>query len=90
MVYMLTLHVLLLLFCCPDTPPSLQNTHKHRYIRMARTPGDGNDCGVTTDPVLAVVHPDHVKAGSAAAQLIEQLNSAQQQKEVVHSSIATY
>lgn len=30
------------------------------YIRMLRTPGDGNDCGITSDPVMAVVHPDYV------------------------------
>lgn len=45
------------------------------YIRMARTPGDGNDCGVTTDPVLAVVHPTHAKPGSAAAQLLASLQA---------------
>jgi hypothetical protein len=53
---------------------------------MARTPGSGNDCGVTTDPVLAVVHPKHVKPGSAAAELLQQLTpSAQQQQQVATS-----
>jgi hypothetical protein len=51
-----------------------------RYIRMARTPGSGNDCGVTTDPVLAVVHPKHARAGSAAAELLGQLAQPQQQQ----------
>lgn len=68
------------------------------YIRMARTPGSGNDCGVTTDPVLAVVHPDHVQAGSAAAELHQQLAAAggqqQQQKVLVQMEelhlVATY
>lgn len=45
---------------------------------MARTPGSGNDCGVTTDPVLAVVHPKHARAGSAAAELLGQLAVTQQ------------
>lgn len=54
-----------------------------RYIRMARTSGDGNDCGVTTDPVLAVVHPKHVKPGSNAADLLSQLQQQQQQQHVV-------
>jgi hypothetical protein len=45
---------------------------------MARTPGDGNDCGVTTDPVLAVVHPVYAKPGSPAAQLLGQLQQQQQ------------
>jgi hypothetical protein len=58
-----------------------------RYIRMARTPGSGNDCGVTTDPVLAVVHPKHARAGSAAAELLGQLASQpQQQQELVATS----
>lgn len=49
---------------------------------MARTPGSGNDCGVTTDPVLAVVHPKHVKLGSAAAELLQQLaHGAQEQQQ---------
>jgi hypothetical protein len=62
------------------------------YIRMARTPGSGNDCGVTTDPVLAVVHPDHVQAGSAAAELHQQLAATaggQQVHEELHL-VATY
>jgi hypothetical protein len=39
---------------------------------MARTPGDGNDCGVTTGPVLAVVAPQHVRSGAPdlASQLL--------------------
>ncbi|KAI8473422.1 MAG: hypothetical protein J3K34DRAFT_518916 [Monoraphidium minutum] len=35
------------------------------YIRMKRTGGDGNDCGVMTDPVVAIPHP---AAASAAAR----------------------
>lgn len=58
------------------------------YIRMARTPGSGNDCGVTTDPVLAVVHPKHVKPGSAAAELHMQLAAGQHVEE--SSRVATY
>jgi hypothetical protein len=50
---------------------------------MARTPGDGNDCGVTTDPVLAVVHPKHVKPGSNAADLLSQLQKHKDQQEHV-------
>lgn len=48
---------------------------------MLRTPGSGNDCGVTTDPVLAVVHPQYAKAGSPAAELITQLQPHQQQQQ---------
>ncbi len=48
---------------------------------MARTPGSGNDCGVTTDPVLAVVHPKHAQAGSAAAELWGQLTTQPQQQQ---------
>lgn len=33
---------------------------------MLRTDGSGSDCGVTTDPVVAIPHPDAV---AAAAQL---------------------
>lgn len=47
-----------------------------RYIRMLRTPGDGNDCGITSDPVLAVVAPQHVSAARRRAgyvPLAEQL-----------------
>ncbi|WIA34990.1 hypothetical protein OEZ86_013270 [Tetradesmus obliquus] len=46
------------------------------YIRMLRTPGDGNDCGITSDPVLAVVAPQHVSAARRRAgyvPLAEQL-----------------
>jgi hypothetical protein len=28
------------------------------YIRMRRTGGDGNDCGVLTDPVVAIPNPE--------------------------------
>jgi len=34
-----------------------------RYIRMLRTEGDGNDCGISSDPVVAVVVPEAVKPG---------------------------
>eukprot|EP00775_Hariotina_reticulata_P008341 gene8341-8525_t len=34
-----------------------------RYIRMLRTEGDGNDCGISSDPVVAVVVPEMVKPG---------------------------
>lgn len=32
---------------------------------MRRTGGDGNDCGVTTDPVVAVPHPEAAALAAA-------------------------
>lgn len=58
---------------------------------MARTPGSGNDCGVTTDPVLAVVHPKYVKSGTAAAELLTQLQvqRVEGQEEAAEGGVAT-
>lgn len=48
-----------------------------RYIRMLRTPGDGNDCGITSDPVMAVVHPKYATRKEAGyVPLAEQLAQA--------------
>lgn len=39
---------------------------------MLRTGGDGNDCGISSDPVVAVVLPEYVKQGAHTSAGVKQ------------------